>query len=129
LAVLVYDPYAHEAEAREAGAVLATFDEVLARSDFLSLHTPLTPETRHLLGEAEFARLKPGARLVNCARAELVDEAALVAALADGRLAGAALDVFAEEPPAHSPLRRLANVVLSPHLGGSTHEAQREVSL
>jgi D-3-phosphoglycerate dehydrogenase len=127
--LLAYDPYAIEAEARGLGVTLAPLDEVLAQSDFISLHTALTDETRQLLGAAELAQVKPGACLVNCARGELVDEAALAQALKSGRLAGAALDVFASEPPAGSPLLHLANVVLTPHLGASTLEAQREVSV
>jgi D-3-phosphoglycerate dehydrogenase len=128
LKVLVYDPYQDEEMARQLRVTAATFDEVLTRADFLSLHAALTPDTRHLIGRAELARLKPGARLINCARGELVDEVALYDALASGHLAGAALDVFETEPPTESPLRHLPNVVLSPHLGASTLEAQREVS-
>jgi D-3-phosphoglycerate dehydrogenase len=127
--VLIYDPYAGEAEAQSLGVTLATFDELLAQADFLSLHTSLTPETRRLLGPAEFSRVKPGLRLANCAQADLIDEAALYAALVDGRVAGAALDVFADEPPTGSPLLQLPNVVVTPHLGASTLEAQREVSV
>ena len=129
LSLLAYDPYAGEQEARDLGVTLATLDEVLAQSDFISLHSTLTDETRQLLGPAEFARVKPGVRLVNCARAELIDEAALAEALRSGRVAGAALDVFGHEPPAGSPLLHLPNVVLTPHLGASTREAQRDVSI
>ncbi|MCC6188346.1 MAG: phosphoglycerate dehydrogenase, partial [Anaerolineales bacterium] len=128
MAVLVYDPYADDDEARRLGVTLATFDEVLSRADYLTLHAELTPETNCLIGPVELARLKPGARLINCARGELVDEAALAEALRGGRLAGAALDVFAAEPPAPHPLLDLPNLVLTPHLGGSTEEAQRETS-
>ena len=127
--VLAYDPYAGELEARDLGVTLAPLDEVLAQADFLSLHSALTDETRRLLGREELARLKPSACLVNCARGELIDEAALAEALAAGRLAGAALDVFGTEPPAGSPLLGLPNVVLTPHLGASTREAQRDVSV
>ncbi len=127
--VLVCDPYADEADARAAGVTLATLDEVLSRADCVTLQAALTSETERLLGPVEIARLKPGARLVNCARAELVEEAALHAALVSGHLAGAALDVFASEPPVGSPLLQLPNVVLAPHLGGSTREAQQAVSL
>jgi D-3-phosphoglycerate dehydrogenase / 2-oxoglutarate reductase len=126
--VLAYDPFADETTARDLGVVLSTLSEVLGRSDFVSLHLALAPDTQRLLGSAQFALMKPGARLVNCAHGGLVDEAALYEALATGRLAGAALDVFEHEPPVNSPLLSLPNVVLAPHLGGSTRQAQRIVS-
>jgi D-3-phosphoglycerate dehydrogenase len=129
MSLVAYDPYAGEQEARDLGVTLATLDEVLAQADVLSLHSSLTDETRRLLGPVELARLKPGARVINCARGELIDEAALAEALLAGRLAGAALDVFSREPPADSPLLHLPSVVLTPHLGASTREAQRDVSV
>jgi len=127
--VLAYDPYISADIARELGVALVSLDELLARSDFITLHALLTPETRGLIGREALAHVKPGARLINCARGELVDEAALVEALTSGRLAGAALDVYSTEPPLGSPLLTLDNVVLTPHLGASTEEAQRDVSL
>ncbi len=129
MAVLAYDPYTtDEAAVRRLGVTLATLDEVLAQADFVSLHAELTPETTHLIGRAELAQMKPGARLINCARGALVDEAALAEALRTGRLAGAALDVFTQEPPADDGLSTLPNVVLTPHIGASTTETQREAS-
>jgi D-3-phosphoglycerate dehydrogenase len=127
--VLAYDPYVNEEVGRELGVRVVDLDELLARSDFLTLHTTLTPETRHLIDDAAIARMKSGARLINCARGELVEEAALVAALRSGKLAGAALDVFVTEPPTGSPLLSMDNVVVVPHLGASTAEAQRDVAV
>ncbi len=129
LSVLACDPYVDDAVARPAGVTLVTLDELLAQSDFVSLHASLNGAPRPLLGAAELRRMKAGARLVNTARGELVDEAALVQALQDGHLAGAALDVFATEPPSRSWLLTLPNVVVAPHLGASTVEAQREVAV
>lgn len=128
LRVLAYDPYQDEETTRQLKVTAATFDEVLTRADFLSLHAGFTPDTVGLIGRAELARLKPGAYLINCAHGALVDEAALYDALVSGHLGGAALDVFRVEPPPPSPLLQLPNVVYSPHLGASTLEAQRDVS-
>lgn len=127
--VLAYDPYLDLELARQLNVTVAPFNELLARADMVSLHATLTPETRHLIGAPELARLKRGAWLVNTAHGDLVDEDALHTALTTGQLAGAALDVFAQEPPLHSPLLQLPNVVCSPHLGASTMEAQRDVSI
>jgi D-3-phosphoglycerate dehydrogenase len=129
--VIAYDPYIAEEVAERAKVELAlNLDELLARADFITLHMPLMDSTRNLLGRAQFAQVKRGARLVNCARGELVDEAALLEALESGQLAGAALDVFSEEPPKSETLRRLiahANVIATPHIGASTVEAQEDV--
>ncbi|BEQ13225.1 2-hydroxyacid dehydrogenase [Desulfoferula mesophila] len=108
----------------ESGARCLPLAEVLARADFLSLHVPLTPETRHLLGAAELALMKPGAFLINTARGEVVDEAALARALASGRLGGAGLDVYENEPRVHPGLVSLDNVVLLPHVGSATVETR-----
>jgi D-3-phosphoglycerate dehydrogenase len=129
MTVLVADPFVTEEIARAAGARLVTLDELLAASDIVTLHLPLTKGTRHLIGAPQMAAMKPGARLVNCARGGLVDEAALKEALDGGHLAGAALDVFEQEPPpADHPLRSHPKVVAAPHLGASTKEAQENVS-
>jgi D-3-phosphoglycerate dehydrogenase len=104
-----------------------TFDEIFPRADILSLHAPMLPETKGMIGATELARMPRGAVLVNAARGALVDEAALVEALRSGQLAGAALDVYAEEPPKGSPLLSLPNVVLTPHIGAATVEAQEAV--
>lgn len=127
--VLAYDPYIGDDVARELKIKLVDLDELLAQSDFISLHTALTPDTEGLINAAQIARMKDGVRLVNCARGALINEADLVEALRSGKMAGAALDVFAEEPLLpDSPLRELDNVILTPHLAASTVEAQRDVS-
>jgi glyoxylate reductase len=108
----------------DAGDPPEAFERLLAESDVLSLHVPLTPETRGRFGAAEFARMKPGAILVNTARGPVVDEAALAAALASGHLGGAGLDVFEKEPAVHPALLPLPNVVLLPHVGSSTRETR-----
>lgn len=127
--VLAYDPYLAVDAAQELNVELVELDQLLSESDFVSVHAPLTSETRGLIGARELAHVKRGARLVNCARGELVDEAALANALESGRLAGAAIDVFASEPPVGSPLLGREDVVLTPHLGAATEEAQRDVSV
>jgi len=125
--VLGYDPYISEAAARELQVELVPLERLLAESDFVSLHTAVSPATQNLINAGTLAQMKQGARLVNAARGELIDEAALAEALKSGKLAGAALDVFVEEPPKNSPLLELANVIATPHVAGSTAEAQEEV--
>ncbi|TDL78417.1 phosphoglycerate dehydrogenase [Palleronia sediminis] len=127
--VIAYDPFLSEERATELGCRKADLDELLTSADFISLHVPLTDRTRNILSAANIARLKPGVRIVNCARGGLVDEAALAEALTEGRVAGAAFDVFAEEPATDSPLFNLPNVVVTPHLGAATTEAQENVAL
>ncbi len=122
--VVAYDPFVSEERFRELGAErVETVDEVLAASDFLTLHLPLTPETRGSIDAAAFSKMRDGVRLVNAARGELVDEAALVDALRSGKVAGAAVDVYAQEPYS-GPLLELDQVVVTPHLAASTAEAQ-----
>jgi len=128
--VIAYDPYLTREAAERLGVESVELDELLTRADFITIHTPLTGDTRYLLGEAELARLKPGVRLINCARGGLVDEMALARAIQSGRVAGAALDVFEQEPPPPDhPLLKLEQVVVTPHLGAATDEAQTAVAL
>lgn len=127
--IVAYDPFIAPEHARDLEIELAPLDEVYARADFLTVHTPLTAETRGLIGHEAIAKMKPGARIINCARGGLVDEQALLQALLDGSIAGAALDVFTEEPPsAENPLLQLEQVIVTPHLGASTKEAQEGVA-
>lgn len=123
LNVIAYDPHIDESEARGSGVTLVDLDELLPRADIISLHTPLTEETKRLIGEDEIAQMKDGALLINTARGALIDEDAAAAALRSGKLAGAALDAFTREPPVGSPLIGLPNVIATPHLGASTREA------
>jgi D-3-phosphoglycerate dehydrogenase len=128
--VVVYDPFVTKESASALGVELASLDELLARSDFITIHTPKTKETTKLLNKKAFHKMKPGLRLINCARGGIVDEAALYEALKEGKVAAAALDVFeTEPPPADFPLRTLPNAILTPHLGASTEEAQANVSV
>ena len=122
-----YDPFVGPDYARRLGVELVTLDELLAQSDFITLHTPLTDATYNLIGRKELARAKPGVRILNCARGGLIDEEALLEALTKGRVAGAALDVFAKEPPGENPLLAHPQVIATPHLGASTTEAQASV--
>ncbi len=127
MTVVAYDPYVTPAAAREVEVELVPLDELLEQSDVVSLHTSLSSATERMIDGAAVAKMKKGAWLVNCARGELIDEGALAEALRSGRLAGAALDTFAQEPPKNSPLIGLPNVIATPHIAGSTAEAQEEV--
>jgi phosphoglycerate dehydrogenase-like enzyme len=127
--VLAYDPTPGD-EAKKLGVTFVPFDTLLAESDFVSLHAALTPQNRGFMGEAQFRKMKPGARFINAARGAMVDEPALVRALTEGWIAGAALDVFVTEPlPADSPLRRAPNLLLSPHQSSYGRETGERVSL
>jgi len=114
---------------KEVGAEAVSFQELLERSDFVTLHVPLLPQTRHMIGEKEIAVMKNGAYLINTSRGGIVDEEALKKALKSGKLAGAALDVFEEEPPRDTSLSGLDNVVCTPHIGAQTEEAQKEAGI
>lgn len=127
--VLAYDPFVTPEIMAQSAAEPCDLDDLIATADYVTLHCPLTEKTRNLIDAARIAAMKPGARLINCARGGLIDEAALLDALASGHLAGAALDVYGKEPPGDSPLLRLDNVVMTPHLGASTQEAQQAVSV
>jgi len=129
MTVVAHDPFVSAGAARELGIALIALEELYSASDYVTLHVALTPQNAGMIHAAALAQMKQGARLVNCARGELVDEAALADALRSGHLAGAALDVFNVEPPTDSPLLALDNVVLTPHIAGSTHEAQDAVGV
>jgi D-3-phosphoglycerate dehydrogenase len=125
--VIAHDPFVSVAVAKEHDIRMAELDEVYATADYLTLHVGLTPQTTGMINAESLAKMKKGIRLVNCARGELVDEAALAEALKSGQVAGAALDVFVHEPLKDSPLQSMDNVILTPHIGGSTKEAQEAV--
>jgi len=128
--LVAHDPYVPAARGRELGVALVALDELLARADVVTLHLPLVDGTRHLLDARRLSFMKPTAMVINTARGGLIDEAALLCALERGAIAGAALDVFDQEPlPAESPLRRSERLVLTPHLAASTGEAQERVAL
>ncbi|AHE57089.1 phosphoglycerate dehydrogenase [Sphingomonas sanxanigenens] len=127
--VVAYDPFLTPERAVELGVEKATLEELLAKADFITLHTPLTDSTRNILSAENIAKCKPGVRIINCARGGLIDEVALKAALDSGHVAGAALDVFVEEPAKASPLFGTPNFISTPHLGASTSEAQVNVAL
>ena len=124
-----HDPFVSAAVAREAGIKLVSTEELFATSDYLTLHVGLTPQTTGIINERTLAAMKKGVRILNCARGELIEDAALVAALKSGQVAGAALDVFTIEPPRDSPYFDLPNVILTPHIAGSTAEAQEAVGI
>ena len=129
MTIIAYDPFIAPEQTRDLEIEGAALDDVFARADFLTVHTPLTAETRCIVGKDAFARMKPGVRIINCARGGLVDEEALSDAIKSGVVAGAAIDVFTEEPPrSNHPLLTLEEVIVTPHLGASTREAQEGVA-
>ena len=123
MTVLVYDPFVKEAE----GVKLVSLEELLANADYISLHLPKTKESENMIGKVQFDKMKTGVRIINCARGGIIDEAALYEALTNGKVAGAAMDVYAEEPPTDWKLAKLDNVICSPHIGAATKEAQGRV--
>lgn len=127
--VIAHDPFVAPAVAREHGVEMAELDTIYAAADYLSLHVGLTQQTTGMIHEKALAKMKRGVRIINCARGELIDETALAAALTSGQVGGAAVDVFREEPPKNSPLLALENVIATPHIAGSTNEAQDAVGV
>src|SRR3546814_1547867 len=128
--VVAFDPCLTPERAIELGVEKANRDTLLAKADFITLHTPLTDQTRNILSKENLVKTKRGVRIINCARGVLIDEAALKDALDSGHVAGAALDVFAQEPPAaDNPLFGTPNFICTPHLGASTDEAQVNVAI
>ena len=128
--IVANDPYVNSQTAKSVGVELVDLPTLYAESDYITLHTALTPESHRMLSRDAFAKMKPGARILNCARGELIEEAALQEALASGKIAGAALDVFEHEPPAaDDPLLKIDSLVATPHIGGSTEEAQETVGV
>ncbi len=125
--IVGHDPFVSASVAKAQGIRMCKLEEVFALADYLTVHVGLTPQTTGMINADSIRKMKKGIRMVNCARGELVDEAALAEALKQGHVAGAALDVFQEEPLKNSPLSALDNVMLTPHIGGATHEAQEAV--
>ncbi len=128
MTVLAYDPYVSTDAAAKLGVDLVSAKKLFRQSDFISIHTPFTKETTGLLGEAAFKKMKRGVRIINCARGGIIDEAALYDAVKKGKVAGAALDVFSQEPPVNNPLLTLPQVIATPHLGASSEQAQMNVA-
>ncbi|MDD5422448.1 MAG: phosphoglycerate dehydrogenase [Candidatus Omnitrophota bacterium] len=127
--VLAYDPFLSAEKAKELGIELVDVETLCKEADYITVHTPLTEETKHIISDGEFAVMKKGVRVINCARGGIIDEEALIKALESGKIAGAALDVYEEEPPKSSKLLKFDKVVLTPHLGASTEEAQVNVAI
>ena len=127
--VLAYDPFLSADKAKELGIELVDLNTIYKSADYITVHTPLTDETKHMISDKQFALMKKNVRLINCARGGIIDEEALVKAIEAGKVAGAAFDVYEEEPPKNSKLTKLDKVVLTPHLGASTEEAQMNVAI
>jgi len=127
MTVLGYDPYV--AAERAQGSMASDLDELLCRADYITVHVPMTDETRHMIGAEQFAKMKDGVKIINCARGGIIDESALFEAIQSGKVGGAALDVYEQEPPSRRDLLALDQVLCTPHLGASTQEAQLSVAL
>jgi D-3-phosphoglycerate dehydrogenase / 2-oxoglutarate reductase len=127
--VLGYDPFLNDEQISKMGVKPAALETIWKTADFISVHVPLTPETKAMIGAKEIAMMKPTTRLINCARGGIMDEQAVAGAVKEGKLAGAAFDVYTEEPPKNSPLVGVENIILTPHLGASTVEAQIETAV
>ena len=127
--VIAYDPFLSEETAKASGIRKVSLDELFREADFITIHTPLTPETKGVINSKTIATMKDGVRIINCARGGIINEQDLYEALKSGKVAGAALDVFEKEPPVDNPLLTLDNVICTPHLGASTEEAQENVAL
>ncbi|RIL87807.1 phosphoglycerate dehydrogenase, partial [Staphylococcus equorum] len=127
--ILAYDPYLTEDKAKELDFTRATVDEIAQKSDFVTVHTPLTEKTKGIVGASFFEQAKPELRIINVARGGIIDENALIEALDHEKIAGAAIDVFENEPATHSPLVQHPKVIVTPHLGASTIEAQEKVAV
>ena len=124
-----YDPFISEKRAVELGIKLTTVNEIAKVADYITVHTPLIKETKNIIDEEQFALMKPSVKIINCARGGIINEEALAKALEGGKIGGAALDVFVEEPPFNSPLLQFDNVIVTPHLGASTQESQVNVAI
>ncbi|MDD3574645.1 MAG: phosphoglycerate dehydrogenase [Methanospirillum sp.] len=127
--IIGYDPFISPDKAAEMGIESMSLDELFTKADIITVHTPLIKETRHIINEKTIATMKDGVRIVNCARGGIIDEAALAKEVKSGKIAGAAIDVFEEEPPKNCPLIGIPNIIVTPHLGASTVEAQKNVSI
>lgn len=127
--VMAFDPFLTQERADKLGVQFATLEEVVMNADFITVHTPLTKDTKYIINTKEFEKMKDGVRIINCARGGIINEQALIAALESGKVAGAALDVFEQEPPLDNPLLKMPQVIVTPHLGASTVEAQENVAI
>ncbi|MCD4767327.1 MAG: phosphoglycerate dehydrogenase [Methanosarcinales archaeon] len=127
--IMAYDPFISEERAADLGVKLTTVEDIVLNADYITVHTPLTKDTRNLIDREEFEKAKPGVRIINCARGGIINEEALAEAVASGKVAAAAIDVFTSEPPTGSPLLEQDNIIVTPHLGASTKEAQVNVAV